>query len=271
MIKMRSFPKKDFELSALILDLRGTLIDPIEDYEITDNILLNLHDINKEIPIAIITAGSLETVTKLFLNKWQRTNSLNNQDVFIYTDTAAKGFRLIENNIVRLPGFYNLIFSDNALKLIQSIIFEICNKYLFKHSIKIKEGQINFYVNKPFNERLAIANEIRSIVNQCNINSPIHINVPSTKNTIDICLSSKARGAQDYIRRLQLVPKSVIFISDSLQRGASDTDILNAFPNCFSIHVGDNRKYVQAKYCTKGAFVDGTFEILQFLNADKYP
>jgi len=242
------FLKKEFanhgSPKAIILDVRGTILDPTNDWPVNHELLKNICAcIEKGISIALITGCSLKTVINLILEQHKEiTCGTNNESIgklYLYTGTGCQAFLVGENRKVEpLENYEILTLNKDVEGRLIKIIHNFEKKTGVKGHVEIRQGQINYYCQASRSERNLIANQLRVLLRSGGYDY-LHLIVPTAKSVIDISLSTKKFAAMDFIHRANLKnPEKIVFISDSLQIDGGDISILSVSSNIRAYHVG---------------------------------
>lgn len=236
--------------STIILDVRGTLIDPFIDQPINDSLANRLRDCQcKGINLLLITGCSIQTINTLILTPFRKTGCIaenstksnfnEKRKIIIYTGTGSQGYLVNTNDcLLTLPDFSYQTLDIMSKEGILDAIRKTCTKLNLQGIPEIRPNQVNFYCAYNRQDRLVIAEEIKRQLSLLNI-SNLTIIVPTAKMVIDISLSSKKQAFMDYQSRFRLKDfKQVILISDSLQIDGSDIELFECMPGAKAIHVG---------------------------------
>ncbi len=186
-------------------------------------------------------------------------------NLVIYSDSATKGWRINEDNkIVPLANYQAISFDRDELK--QIIKITECAKIKFeikKTRLKLKAGQINFYMDRDFNKRIKIADYLNKKFIDNHLGETIAF-VPSSKETIDIALQGKVRGMRDFARRFRLKKLQISIISDSLQDNGAEQLLIKFTNNNLSFQVGAHHANDVRNYPNK-INLEGTTKALERL------
>ncbi|MFA5871913.1 MAG: hypothetical protein WC858_04320 [Parcubacteria group bacterium] len=230
---------------GIALDVRGTLVHCKNDLPTTGKIAsLILKALKFGCYISILSAGSIQTIKRLVLNKLIVFNKKSAsmflcRNLVVYSDSATKGWRINEDNkIVPLTDYQAISFDRDELEKIIEIIESAKIKFKIKKPrLKLKAGQINFYMARDFNERIEIADYLnKKLANGCF--REVRAFVPSSKETIDIALCGKIRGIKDFAGRFRLKKLQISIISDSLQDNGAEQLLKRFTNNSLSFQVG---------------------------------
>jgi hypothetical protein len=231
--------------SAVALDVRGTLIDPVEDEPISATIADSICRIlRNECPVGIVTATSLRSLESLVLVPILR-RALQPADFLrfiLYVDSSTAAYSITASgSIVPLLDFEFLVFTSDELRIVKESIKAATSEFRVRDATdKIKAGQVNFYCGGEWSFRRAIADYLNQIYRERGSHRLIAM-VPTAKATIDIALCTKRRGIQDLIFRTSVKPCDLLIVGDSFQRGGADLDMVSGAPGCLSIQVGPRR------------------------------
>ena len=224
---------------GLILDVRGTLVDPVEDAPMSAELSALLCRVLKSgVVVALNTATSITSLQTLVLQPLLDVVDCDlstvEQNLVTYVDSSTAAYVLAAGRIQALPDFEFLHFSETELATSLSVIDQANRKFsLGDPPQKVKNGQVNFYCGGSWDRRLAISR----FLNQ-RLPRRVRAMVPTAKETIDIAVSDKKRGVQDLIRRFHLSGQDLVAVGDSMQEGAPDLDMVRAAMGVLGVQVG---------------------------------
>lgn len=234
--------------STIVLDGRGTLIDPVIDEPISRSLASNLNCCqHKGVNFVLITGCSIQTINALvlpFLREDRYTfgkssNGNNPGSIVIYTGTGSQGYRLdVDGCLQPLPGYRHLALDDKTIESILDAVNKSCKKLKMHGYPEFRQHQINFYCDYNRQNRQALSEEIKYQLALSGLDDLIVV-VPTAKMVIDISLSSKRQAFLDYQIRFGVVDfTQVLLISDSLQVDGSDVELFLCMPGAKAFHVG---------------------------------
>lgn len=232
---------------AVVLDVRGTMLDPYRDVQAEPFLLATLSEmLRRGTTVALISGCSRLTIERLILQHWRRLNlgfftpeQPLPGHLYIYTETGSKAFIAQRNlSLQALSDYVDLRWRPSTQKVIQRVLERVNREGGHHADIQGRSSQFNFYVEKGNRaERQGIAERIETALAEAGVDIPVH--VPSAKPVIDIALSSKARAVQDFKLRVGVPDmRQWLVISDSLQRDGADVGLLESLPGCKAVHVG---------------------------------
>jgi hypothetical protein len=226
---------------GLMIDVRGTIIDPLEDTPITQSLANSLASLLAVgFPVALNTATSLQSMQQLVLDPIRRRPQTTGarQRLVLYVDSGTSGHLLEPHGTVApLPDFDDLAFTEIERKTILSVVDRAtAERPQFVNHTKVKPGQVNFYSGGSWAERRVLADVLQAEFDRSGL-SRVNVMVPTAKATIDIALCDKSRGTLDFERRHD-IDGALIIIGDSLQERAPDLRMIESATHPVGIQVG---------------------------------
>ncbi len=235
-------------VSAVILDVRGTVLSPWDDAPLGNEVRQILADcFLAGITINFASGTSLDSTCGRFVfapvvdELCRRGASATDiRSCVAYLETGTVAFRLdAENTHAPLEGYEPLAFSEAEQEKIDQVITDVSARHGRSNvRRKFKPGQVNCYVGGPWPERRQIADDYDKALQDHGLGRPI-AQVPSARETIDIALSTKRRSGEDYLRRSGVSPREILLIGDSFQPGGNDEPLWQALPGATAVHVGE--------------------------------
>jgi hypothetical protein len=234
---------------AILLDLRGTVLHGEDDKEVLPSLLHAIIEcLYRGIDIAFVSGCSRETVELLVIAPWKRLKGAFEQHfstafdgrLLIYLATGSEGYFVTSDlTLAELPMYASTVLvPDDAARIVE-LLERISKRHGAETRIEVRCAQVNFYVQASRKVRQAIAFEINEALMLAGIDQ-LHILIPSSKEVIDVCGSSKMRAVHDLISRLGIGQhEQALIISDSLQHDGGDVEMLKPFENPKAVHVGE--------------------------------
>lgn len=235
-------------IKSVFLDVRGTILSPWDDAPLLPELCHLLGKcVENQINLVIASATSLastglgyviEPLLAEFRRKKISKDLISECIAYVESGTAAYRFDIVKK-VVPLEEFEFLTFEENEKNIIESVLSDVCALHgRVNIKRKFKPGQVNCYVGGPWEERRLIADEMNLRFAKKHFTRLIS-QVPSARETIDIAISTKARIAEDYLRRNYVKPNEILIIGDSLQIGGNDEPLSLTIPEAIAVHVGD--------------------------------
>lgn len=230
-------------ISVVLLDVRGTVIDPVHDEPMNAALAQAIAFLGKAgCIISIITATSILSLQKLFLAPLLRECALKSVSdwLVLYVDSATAAYSISSHGEpVPLNGFEVLCFTSMELELINRALKVAGLAFpQLKPITKIKAGQVNFYCGGTWPQRRLVADFLNAEFRLSGLDRVLAM-VPTAKETIDVAVSQKSRGAQDTLMRFGSPPQRMIVIGDSMQEGGPDLQMYRALPGSRGVQVGE--------------------------------
>lgn len=236
------------KIKTIFLDVRGTVLSPWDDAPMPDELCSALgrcvqHGLNLVIATATSLASTgLGFVIEPLLAEFRRQqiprDLISRCLAYIESGTVAYRFDP-DQKIVPLEGYEFLTFTDREKQAIQVIVPEVCALHGRSNvRYKFKPGQVNCYAGGPWPERRRIADDMNDRFRQ-DASSRLIAQVPSSRETIDVAVSTKRRMAIDYLARFAVQPGEVMIVGDSLQTGGNDEPLSQEMPDAIAVQVGE--------------------------------
>jgi len=200
------------------------------------------------------TATSIRSLERLVIEPIIRhQNTLTEawaSNFVMYVDSSSAAYRILPGgSVAELDHYPFLAFTDAELEsVLHSLPIAVGEFCLADATHKVKAGQVNFYCGGSWARRVQIATRLTSLIRSSG-HSRVVAMVPSAKETIDIAVCRKDRGARDWLKRLNLNPVTVAVIGDSLQEGAPDLDMLLTAPGSLGVQVGSQVPPSNVNHC----------------------
>jgi hypothetical protein len=232
---------RDRRFEAVVLDVRGTLIDPVLDTPVSNNLIRSvLHLLRGHCAVSVNTATSIRSLQTLLLAPLcsEITDTACLSGASLYVDSSTAAYYLSEGGAaLPLPGFEFLRFTESELDGICKAMSQVISEFGLDAVHKVKAGQVNFYCGGSWLKRRSIADYLNRCFRDSGMQRVVAM-VPTAKETIDIAVSKKDRGIRDLIEHLGIPYSAMVVIGDSMQQGAPDLDMALSAPGCLAIQVG---------------------------------
>ena len=255
-------------IDAILVDIRGTIIHPSLDEPLSPKLVQITHALAKAgVKIGVDTATSIQSMKNLILEPLLTYPNSTVDDIesnfVMYVDSSTAAYSLKNKDIIPLNEYEFLSFEEDELASVLKNIEQAIAQYeLSNATYKVKAGQINFYCGGTWEERMIISDSLNKTLHKKGYKR-IAAMVPSAKETIDIAICKKDRGAEDFIRRFQLAPQNILIIGDSLQDGAPDLDMVKAAPGSIGIQVGPYIPHSKIYHLSHNDATMAAYEILK--------
>lgn len=228
-------------MGGLMLDVRGTIVDPVDDAPISQGIAESLFTfLTIGFPVALNTATSLQSLQQLVLGSLQRRTptAMWRLPLHLYVDSGTLGYLFgSDGALIPIPDFDDITMTDIERTTVLSVVADTTAAMRnFSHKTKVKPGQVNFYCGGSWAERRGLADVLTIEFEKLGL-SHFNVMVPTAKATIDIALCDKSRGTVDFERR-QNINGSLVVIGDSLQERAPDRQMVESATHPLAIQVG---------------------------------
>jgi hypothetical protein len=255
---------------ALVLDVRGAMLDPILDEYIDERLLFALYScLKKGIKVALITGTSIATLQTYLLNPLgDLGNQVLKNNLYAYTETGCHGYYFINGNSTpdALEEYEPLTLDVATRTAVLDAIEKVSSVAGVNGRVETRKGQVNFYLDASRQDRNNFAKVLKDFFISVGIKE-INIMVPSAKSVIDISLANKYRSVADFMRRINLSEfNKVVFISDSLQVDGSDAELYKKMTGVRAFHVGPNDNDICEDVVMVGEGPEGSYKILNHIS-----
>lgn len=229
--------------TGILLDVRGTLLDKEKDYPLSKGLIEEIKAIlSAGKKVGLVSACSPETMDDLILQGLVKSG-ISEQglgNLVCYINNSCEAYTYDKNaKFTKLENYQFVDYSLSDRNAIRKAIAK-ANKHFDLQGVTVKEkvGQFNYYCGGSYQERLQIAEVVKSVL-AANKKEYIFVLVPLSKDTIDISISNKSKGVKDFITRFQFAEQELVFISDSLDKSGADYCVCVDFPGIVCIPTRD--------------------------------
>lgn len=228
---------------GILLDVRGTLLDKEKDYPLSEGLAEEIkHMLLAGKRVGLLSACSPETMDELILQELLKAGiseqGLSNLVCYINNSCEAYTYDATAR-FTKLDGYECIDYTLSDREAIKTAITQTNQHFALREvTVKEKVGQFNYYCGGTYQERLQIAEMVKSIL-AANNKAYIFVLVPLSKDTIDISISNKSKGVTDFINRFKFAEQELVFISDSLDESGADYCICADFPGIVSLSTQD--------------------------------